>query len=385
MQAGVIVPTLLGWLWVRFLLGAGCLDDLCRLIICLILLQGLVKVPASGMPSASMPTANMPTTTVRMQSGATHAVAPTSSATSHSGVAVAEVADMVHPAERCAPLLESGVQTSVIVPSLLGLRWVLFLLCTRFLQRSNRRSIALFKTPTTCMPSSSMPTTTNMPTTTVRMQRSAAHAKAPASSATPHSSESIAEVADMVHPTERCTPLLEGRMQAGVIVPTLLGWLWVRFLLGAGCLDDLCRLIICLILLQGLVKVPASGMPSASMPTANMPTTTVRMQSGATHAVAPTSSATSHSGVAVAEVADMVHPAERCAPLLEGGMQTGVIVPSLLGLHWVLFLLCTGFLHCGICRPCFRRPCRCNCPEELPCSICMPKYCKHCQDDQSHS
>merc|ERR1711897_108328 len=258
-----------------------------------------------------------------MQCGAAHAVAPTSSAAPHSSVSIAEVADVVHPTERCTPMLEGRVQAGVIVPTLPGWLWVRFLLGAGCLNDICLVIICLVcglvKVPTSGMPSA------NMPTTTVRMQCGAAHAVAPTSPAAPHSSVSIAEVADMVHPTESCTPLLEGRVQAGVIVPTLLGWLWVRLLLGTGCLDDFCRLIIYLVF--GLVKVPASSMPSASMPTTNMPATTVRMQRGAAHAVAPTRPAAPHSSVSIAEVADVVHPTEGCAPLLEGRVQAGVIVP----------------------------------------------------------
>merc|ERR1719158_2544071 len=225
MQAGVIVPTLLGWGRVRILLCTGLLQNFCRRIFSLVLLSDLVEVPAWGVPSCGMPTWNMPTTPARMQCAAAHAVAPTGSATSDSCVPIAEVANMVHPAEGRTPLLERCVQAGVIVPTLLGWRRARLLLCAGHFHESIRRRIVslVLLSDLVEVPACGMPSCT-MPATTPRMQRAAAHAVPPASSAASHSGVPVAEVADVVHPAEGRTPPLKSCMQAGVIVPTLLGW-----------------------------------------------------------------------------------------------------------------------------------------------------------------
>merc|ERR1719221_1561332 len=90
-------------------------------------------------------------------------------------------------------------------------------------------------------------------------------------------------------------------------------------------------------------------MPTTGTP-ASMPTATPRMQCASAHAVPPTSSAASHSGVLVAKVADTVCPTERRAPLLESCMQSSVIVPALLRRRWARLLLHIEHLCGSICK-----------------------------------
>merc|ERR1711972_784279 len=108
-------------------------------------------------------------------------------------------------------------------------------------------------------------------------------------------------------------------------------WRWARLLLHTGHLcGDVCKGIIGLVLLNGLVEMPAAATPSSTTPGAAVPSTTARVQRASAHAVSPTSSAASHSGELIAEVANVVRPAEGRTPVLEGCMQAGVVVPTLL-------------------------------------------------------
>merc|ERR1719277_2115432 len=184
--------------------------------------------------------ASMPATTGRMPRTAAHAVAATSSAASHLGVSIAEIANAVRRAERHTPRLQSCMQSSVVVPALLCWRWTRLLLIAGHLGGSIcKRVISLVLLdhlavmPAASVPASCVPAA-NMPATAARMHCAAAHAVAPSISATSHSGVLIAEIANAVRRAERHAPLLEGRLQASVIVPTLLRWRWARLLLRAG-------------------------------------------------------------------------------------------------------------------------------------------------------
>merc|ERR1719221_2163546 len=198
----------------------------------------------------------------------------------------------------------------------------------------------------------------SMPTTLARVHRAATHAVAPTSSAASHPGVLIAEVANVVSLTERRPPLLKSCMQSGVVVPTLLCWCWARLLLHTGHLcGNICKRIVSLVLLvllNDLVEMPATGAPSSSMPAAgspaSMPATLARVHRAATHAVAPASSAASHPGVLIAEVANVVSLTERRPPLLKSCMQSGVVVPTLLCWCWARLLLHTGHLCGNICK-----------------------------------
>merc|ERR1740121_2420903 len=138
MQSSVIVPALPSWRGARLLLHTGHLcGDICKCIIGLVLLSDLVEmpatVPASSMPTASTP-ASSPATSVGVQRAAAHAVAPVTAATSHSGVLIAKVANTMRGAERRPPLLQSCMQSSVIVPALPSWRGARLLLHTGHLQ-----------------------------------------------------------------------------------------------------------------------------------------------------------------------------------------------------------------------------------------------------------
>merc|ERR1719382_1740746 len=138
----------------------------------------------------------MPTTLARVHRAATHAVAPTSSATSHPGVLIAEVANVVSLTERRPPLLKSCMQSGVVVPTLLCWCWARLLLHTGHLCGSICKRIVslvllndLVEMPATGAPSSSMPAAgspASMPTTSARVHRAATHAVAPTSSAASH-------------------------------------------------------------------------------------------------------------------------------------------------------------------------------------------------------
>merc|ERR1719499_1530041 len=144
----------------------------------------------------------------RMHRAAAHAVAPRRSAAPHSGGLIAEVANAVRGAERHTPLLQSCVQSSVIVPTLLCWRRARLLLHTGHLYGDiGDRIVSLILlahlvempaagAPATSMPAASAPA--GMPATAARMHRAAAHAVAPRISAALHSGVLIAEIANAV-------------------------------------------------------------------------------------------------------------------------------------------------------------------------------------------
>jgi len=202
-QSSVVAPTLLCWRWARLLLHTGHLyGDIGDRIVSLILLAHLVEMPAAGAPATSMPAASapagMPATAARMHRAAAHAVAPRISAAPHSGVLIAEVANAVRGAERHTPLLQSCVQSSVIVPTLLCWRRARLMLHTGHLD--GRILLVLFgdlvEVPATSMPAASAPA--GMPATAPRMHCGAAHAVAPRISAALHPGVLIAEIANAV-------------------------------------------------------------------------------------------------------------------------------------------------------------------------------------------
>merc|ERR1719499_1456763 len=109
-----------------------------------------------------------------------------------------------------------------------------------------------------------------MPATTGRVPCAAAHAIAATSTAASHLRVSIAEIANAVRGAERDTPRLQSCVQSSVVVPALLCWRWVHLLLHTGHLcGDIGDRIICLILLDHLVEMPAAGAPATSMPAAS--------------------------------------------------------------------------------------------------------------------
>jgi len=191
------------------------------------------------------------------------------------------------------------------------------------------------------------------PTATAGVHCAPTLLEAPRRPAASHLCVRITERPDSVDRAEGLAPCVErGSLQCCVILPTYLGRRWVRLLLFAGHFfegaqgvesgrfirEDICELFPSRLLLSDLIELPTT--PAAS----------ARMHCGAAHVVAPTSSAASHSGEAIAERADVVHPTESSTPVLERRVQLSVIVPTLHGWLGVFLLLRARLLHQGICR-----------------------------------
>lgn len=132
-------------------------------------------------------------------------------------MAGAEVASVVRLAE--GALVPSLVDVPASVTGLRRLRGWVRRLSVNGMRRVRAGSVAA----------------TTVPATAARMQSGTALYVAPSRSAASHLRGRVAESADVVRFAEGPAPGVErGGLQSCLIVPPLLGWRWVRLLVGAG-------------------------------------------------------------------------------------------------------------------------------------------------------